>query len=91
MPAASGSTRRSIRASDPSVAHEARSAGVRPQPIRRASPEALRTSSFERGSMAPKVEAACAFVEAGGAFAAIGALEDAAALLRGTHGTRVTT
>ncbi len=60
------------------------------QPIRRASPAALRSMDFERGSMAPKVDAACAFVEAGGALAAIGALEDAAALLRGDRGTRVT-
>ena len=33
---------------------------------------------FAAGSMAPKVEAACRFVEAGGRLAAIGALDDAA-------------
>jgi carbamate kinase len=64
-----------------------------PEPRRRAvaeaSPAALRAHAFEAGSMGPKVEAACRFVEAGGAFAAIGALSDAARLLRGEAGTRV--
>ena len=46
-------------------------------------------SSFASGSMAPKVEAACRFVEAGGRLAAIGALDDAAAIVRGEAGTVV--
>lgn len=61
-------------------------------PIRRATPSMLRRMTFPPGSMAPKVEAACRFVEAGGAgarFAAIGALEDVEAILRGEKGTRV--
>jgi carbamate kinase len=37
--------------------------------------------------MGPKVEAACAFVDATGHHAAIGRLEDAAGLLGGTKGT----
>jgi carbamate kinase len=41
------------------------------------------------GSMGPKVEAACRFVEAGGGRAAIGRLQDAQALLAGTTGTVV--
>jgi carbamate kinase len=45
---------------------------------------------FAPGSMAPKVEAACSFVKAGGRFAGIGRLEDAAAILAGRAGTRVT-
>jgi carbamate kinase len=40
--------------------------------------------------MAPKIEAACRFVEATGGHAAIGALEDAAAILSGEAGTTVT-
>jgi carbamate kinase len=40
--------------------------------------------------MAPKVEAACRFVERGGRLAGIGALADAAAILQGTAGTRIT-
>jgi carbamate kinase len=40
--------------------------------------------------MAPKVEAACRFVEATGSRAAIGALEDAASVLSGASGTQVT-
>ena len=43
---------------------------------------------FESGSMAMKVEAAGRFVEAGGV-AAIGALCDTVALVRGEAGTRV--
>ena len=35
--------------------------------------------------MGPKVEAACRFAEAGGRLAAIGALEDAAAILGGSN------
>jgi carbamate kinase len=61
-------------------------------PIRRATPSMLRAMTFPAGSMAPKVEAACRFVEGGGErFAAIGALEDAAAILRGEKGTRIST
>ena len=37
--------------------------------------------------MAPKVEAACGFVDQTGAMAAIGRLEDAQAILRGEAGT----
>jgi carbamate kinase len=49
----------------------------------------LRALEFAPGSMAPKIEAACRFVETTGRVAAIGALEDAAALLDGEHGTQV--
>jgi carbamate kinase len=58
-------------------------------PIRHTTPRELRGRRFAAGSMAPKVEAACRFVEHGGALAAIGALDDAAALLRGERGTIV--
>ena len=52
-------------------------------------PQELRSMHFEQGSMGPKVEAACRFVEATGGTAAIGALDDARALVLGTAGTRV--
>ncbi|MEZ5824976.1 MAG: carbamate kinase [Geminicoccaceae bacterium] len=57
--------------------------------IRRASPEALRQYSFAAGSMGPKVEAACKFVEATGKLAAIGQLSDLAGMVAGTAGTIV--
>jgi len=60
------------------------------QRIGRIAPAALRRLAFESGSMQPKVEAACRFVEAGGRLAAIGRPEDAASLLAGIAGTIVT-
>jgi len=58
--------------------------------IRRASPDALEKLSFASGSMGPKVEAACDFARKTGGMAAIGALEDAAAMLREEAGTILT-
>lgn len=55
--------------------------------IRHTTPEALRSLQLPAGSMGPKVEAACSFVEATGHDAAIGRLDDAQALLAGTTGT----
>jgi carbamate kinase len=43
----------------------------------------------EGGSMAPKVRAACAFVERTGGTAAIGSITDIEALLQGDAGTTV--
>jgi carbamate kinase len=60
------------------------------RPIHQVSVAGLRARSFPDGSMGPKVEAACRFVEATGGQAAIGRLGDAAALLAGTAGTVVT-
>lgn len=59
------------------------------RPIRAASPRALAAHSFEAGSMAPKVEAACRFVKQTGGTAHIGRLEDLALILRGEAGTIV--
>jgi len=59
-------------------------------PIHRASAGQLRARSFPAGSMGPKIEAVCRFVEATGKMAAIGQLSDAGALLRGAAGTTVT-
>jgi carbamate kinase len=68
----------------------------RAKPIRNATPEKLRKRSFAAGSMGPKVEAACRFVEAeradphaGGRVACIGALGDATTMLGGESGTSV--
>jgi carbamate kinase len=44
---------------------------------------------FAAGSMGPKVEAACRFVEATGMPAAIGALADAQRVVAGEAGTRI--
>ena len=59
------------------------------QPIRRITASELRRLEFPSGSMGPKVEAACRFVERTGGTAAIGALEDAAEILAGEAGTTV--
>ena len=60
------------------------------KPIGSVPPNALRAIEFPAGSMGPKVEAACRFVEVTGGLAGIGRLEDAAAILAGTAGTVVT-
>jgi carbamate kinase len=57
--------------------------------FRRASPKALRNHTFPAGSMGPKVEAACQFAELTGKAAAIGALKDLPAIVRGEAGTTV--
>ncbi len=57
--------------------------------IARAGAAALTSDQFASGSMGPKVEAATMFAIATGSFAAIGRLEDAAAILRGDAGTRI--
>lgn len=62
------------------------------QEIRRTTPEELRAMDLPDGSMGPKVEAACLFVEEGGegAAAAIGNLDEAVELVGGSAGTFVT-
>ena len=60
-----------------------------PIPVHGIIPEELRKHEFAPGSMRPKVEAACRFVEAGGKVAGIGRLEDAASILEGLRGTIV--
>ena len=57
--------------------------------VHKASVAALRAMSFEAGSMAPKVEAACRFAERSGGVAGIGRLEQADELLAGRAGTLV--
>ena len=60
------------------------------RPIYRAAPADLRALQLPAGSMGPKVEAVCRFVELTGGTAAIGSLRDAAAILTGKAGTIVT-
>lgn len=59
------------------------------RPIKTATPSQMRDLTFSAGSMGPKVEAACRFVERTGGIAAIGAMEEAVAILEGTAGTTV--
>ena len=61
----------------------------RDHPLREVEAKELRAIDFASGSMGPKVEAACRFVEATGKVAAIGALGEAAHIVRGEAGTRV--
>jgi carbamate kinase len=55
----------------------------------RVSPQAISAYAFTPGSMAPKVEAACEFVEHTGGIAGIGRLSDAARILSGKAGTLI--
>jgi carbamate kinase len=60
------------------------------EPILRATPASLQREDFPAGSMGPKVDAVCRFVEVTGDMAAIGRLEDAADIIAGKAGTIVT-
>jgi carbamate kinase len=59
------------------------------RPIRRATPAQLRRLRFASGSMGPKIEAVCRFVERTGRPAAIGALSELRDVAAGGAGTRV--
>ena len=59
------------------------------RPVHDTSVDELRALPLAAGSMAPKVEAICSFVDQGGWLGAIGSLSDAAAILRGDAGTRL--
>lgn len=59
------------------------------RPLRRARVDQLREQDFAAGSMGPKVDAACRFVEATGGRAVIGRLDQAVACLAGEAGTEV--
>jgi len=58
--------------------------------IRHISPKEIAKFTFSAGSMGPKIEAACEFVEWTGGIAGIGRLADAQAILRGEAGTLIT-
>ena len=59
-------------------------------PLARATTAELTRHTFAAGSMNPKVDAACRFAEATGGVSAIGALDQAAAILAGEAGTTIT-
>jgi carbamate kinase len=59
------------------------------RPLGHVAPAELRQLTFEAGSMAPKVEAACRFVEHTNRMAGIGAIDQAEAILAGQAGTVV--
>jgi hypothetical protein len=67
------------------------SAGAPPaqRAVGRATPAVAARAAFAGGSMGPKVEAVCRFVEATGGRAAIGQLEAIPQLIAGTAGTQV--
>ena len=58
--------------------------------VRNVTARELRSSSFPAGSMGPKVDAACRFVEATGGRSAIGSLTEIQQIVEGTAGTQVT-
>jgi carbamate kinase len=57
--------------------------------LEKTTPEELRRLDFAAGSMGPKVEAACRFVERNGGRAAIGGLAEIERIVEGTAGTQV--
>lgn len=59
------------------------------RPLGRVTVPELRSMSFPAGSMGPKVDAVCRFVEATGGIGAIGRLADASLVLAGKVGTSV--
>lgn len=59
------------------------------RPIAATTPTTLRRMRFATGSMAPKVEAACRFVERTGGIGAIGSLAEIAGLVEGSAGTQI--
>lgn len=73
------------------VPHVVRGFGTpQAEPVLRATPASLQREEFAAGSMGPKVDAACRFVELTGDLAAIGRLEDAQEILAGRAGTVIT-
>jgi carbamate kinase len=57
--------------------------------IHKTSPDAIERFKFPAGSMGPKVEAACRYARTTGHTAAIGALADIPAIVRGEKGTLI--
>jgi|TARA_B110000263_G_scaffold52391_1_gene43825 carbamate kinase len=57
--------------------------------IIKTTPDEIRNYEFDEGSMGPKVEAACSFVERSGQRAVIGSLKDIEGMVNGTTGTQI--
>ena len=58
--------------------------------ISKTTPEQIKKYDFDKGSMGPKVEAACSFVERSGQRAVIGSLKDIKEMVDGIAGTQFT-
>ena len=58
--------------------------------ISKTTPEKIKKYDFDKGSMGPKVEAACSFVERSGQRAVIGSLKDIKEMVDGIAGTQFT-
>ncbi|WP_439146486.1 carbamate kinase [Vibrio sp.] len=59
-------------------------------PLRSTTPSELAKFTFDAGSMGPKIEASCEFIQQGGKVVGIGALEDGLQILQGQAGTNIT-
>ncbi|UPR35573.1 carbamate kinase [Vibrio cyclitrophicus] len=58
--------------------------------LRSTTPSELAMFEFDAGSMGPKIEASCEFIQQGGKVVGIGALEDGLQILQGLAGTNIT-
>ncbi len=58
--------------------------------LRNTTPSELAKFEFDAGSMGPKIEASCEFIQQGGKVVGIGALEDGLQILQGQAGTNIT-
>ncbi|MEZ8792424.1 carbamate kinase [Vibrio splendidus] len=58
--------------------------------LRSTTPSELAKFTFDAGSMGPKIEASCEFIQQGGKVVGIGALEDGLQILQGQAGTKIT-
>jgi carbamate kinase len=56
--------------------------------VSKTTPKEIRKYNFDEGSMGPKVEAACSFVERSGQRAVIGSLKDIEDMVKGVSGTQ---
>ncbi|MEZ9352983.1 carbamate kinase [Vibrio splendidus] len=58
--------------------------------LRSTTPSELAKFTFDAGSMGPKIEASCEFIQQGGKVVGIGALEEGLQILQGQAGTNIT-
>ncbi|WP_415720136.1 carbamate kinase [Photobacterium ganghwense] len=57
--------------------------------LRSTTPRELAQYAFDAGSMGPKIDASCEFINKGGKLVGIGSLEDGLAILKGEAGTNI--
>ncbi|GAL20010.1 carbamate kinase [Vibrio maritimus] len=60
------------------------------RPLHTTTPAELSRYQFDAGSMGPKIDASCEFIQQGGQMVGIGALEDGLRILEGNAGTVIT-